>query len=38
VTSSVSPGSTSPVGRRRSRIWRFVRSGTMPKLPNPFGG
>ena len=34
VTNSVSPGWTSPTGRRRNTIWRFVNSGTMQKLPN----
>ena len=39
MTSSVSSGRTSPVGRRRNRIWRFGKSGTvlkLPKGPNPW--
>src|SRR5689334_22226042 len=32
-TSSVSSGATRPVGRRRNRIWRFISSTTIVKLP-----
>jgi len=33
LTNSVSAAATRPVGRRRNRIWRFISSATIVKLP-----